>query len=214
MPGEHKLYKGLSTLHKESAEGILFSDNPAVAGSTSKFSLIKEKAGPGFPITTYLPKGEKDLVQKLKPSLEPSEASKAAVAASTGKGHFCIKIREKRLNAELWKLNGKNFAGSHFPICAFTNNVGRRPPEKLEERLAKKREKTNRSGGWSGTSGGREGWEDDGNEVWDVWGGAGNHAPWQSGSAPWQDNGAWWQKGQRQQNWPQQGQQQQQGPWH
>ena len=33
---------------------------------------------------------------------------------------------------------GVHQKGSHFPICVFTNNVGRRSPKKLEERKENK----------------------------------------------------------------------------
>ena len=33
---------------------------------------------------------------------------------------------------------GVHQRGSHFPICVFTNNVGRRSPKKLEERKENK----------------------------------------------------------------------------
>ena len=62
-------------------------------------------------------------------------AAKAAVAPKgkgTGKGAGnaqCLNIREKRLSADLWRCEGQEYKGSDFPICAFTNNVGRRSPE-------------------------------------------------------------------------------------
>ena len=34
----------------------------------------------------------------------------------------------------IWMCNGIHQKGSHFPICVSTNNVGRRSPEKLEQR--------------------------------------------------------------------------------
>ena len=134
MPGEYTLYKGLSFLHKATSYGVLWEDTPPLNdyGMTSYkkmedgFSRIWEDGGPGFPIATYLPKKEKDLEKKFKASLEPSEASNAAVAASipaskgdrgAGKGdgkgvgkshHSCIKIREKRLDVALWTCNGVN----------------------------------------------------------------------------------------------------------
>ena len=56
-----------------------------------------------------------------------------------------IRIREKRLLAALWMCGGKGYKGSHFPICAFTKNVGRRSPERMRvraERAAAKREQS------------------------------------------------------------------------
>ena len=125
------------------------------------FSRFIEKCGPGFPITTYLPKKDWDLVTKLAGSLQTSKRSKAAVAASIqaskgkkgegkgdGKGqHGCIKIQEKRLDVDLWTCAGENYGGSHFPLCAFTHNVGRRSPQKLEQRMQRAYEKKVRAVG-------------------------------------------------------------------
>ena len=36
---------------------------------------------------------------------------------------------------------GVHQKGSHFPICVFTNNVGRRSPKKLEERKEKQKQR-------------------------------------------------------------------------
>ena len=51
-------------------------------------------------------------------------------------------MKEKRLDARLWRYKGKHQRGSHFPICVFTNNVGRRSPQKLEERKEKTKAET------------------------------------------------------------------------
>ena len=142
MPGEYSLYKGLGDLHDDDEDGILTRATPAVAGATREhgFDRCEVNGGPGQTIATYLPKGEKDLAKKLEASLTPSAASQAAVAAKgKGKGNGarnaqCFRAREKRLSAEIWRYEGQDFKGSHFPICAFTNNVGRRSPERLLER--------------------------------------------------------------------------------
>ena len=75
----------------------------------------------------------------MRPSLTPSEQS-SAVADSRGsdRERGGIKFKEKRLDARLWRCKGEHQKGSHFPICVFTNNVGRRSPEKLEERRKNK----------------------------------------------------------------------------
>ena len=84
--------------------------------------------------------------RKLAPTPTPSAASEAAVAANgkgknkgEGKGkdnvqRTCIKIRENRLMAELWRCESQEYKGSHSPICASTRNVGRRFPERLAAR--------------------------------------------------------------------------------
>ena len=101
------------------------------------FDRIHDNACPGMSLDKYLPK-EDTLVAKMRPSLTPSNES-AAVADPRGsdrqKGG--IKLKEKRLDARLWRYKGKHQRGSHFPICVFTNNVGRRSPKKLEERKEK-----------------------------------------------------------------------------
>ena len=112
---------------------------PAVAESGEDYDRIEKDGGPGMPLLTYLPKAEMDLAKKLGPSLTPSDAS-AAVAASAESARKVggLKVKEKRLQANIWKCDGEHYKGSHFPICVFTNNVGRRSPAKLEERGKKK----------------------------------------------------------------------------
>jgi hypothetical protein len=167
LPGEYVLHKGLGDLHADGPGGILARANPAVAGSPEDehgFVHCGVNGGPGQPIATYLNKKENRLDNKLAPTLTPSEASRAAVAAKgkgAGKGEekggkeqvqrTCIKIREKRLSADLWRCEGQEYKGSHFPICVFTNNIGRRSPEKLAARAkrsaALKAQSTSRSRG-------------------------------------------------------------------
>ncbi len=151
-PGDYQLHKGLGDLHADSETGILHLSQSAVAGEDVEggFDRIDPDGGPGMSLTTYLPKWEKDLRRKFEPSLTPSEASQLAVQEMNAKGkgkaqalefqqrqRTCIKVREKRLQAKLWRCNGQDFKGSHFPICAFTQNVCRRSPEKTKERSQK-----------------------------------------------------------------------------
>ena len=141
MPGEYSLCKGLRDLHDQGPDGVLTRALPAVAGDPESHGFVRcsTNGGPGQTIATYLPKNQ-DLQTKLEASLTPSDASEAAVAAKekgTGKGgktqHY-FKVREKRLNEALWRCDGQEYKGSHFPICAFTNNVGRRSPQALAAR--------------------------------------------------------------------------------
>ena len=93
------------------------------------YDVFDGNAGPGMPLETYLPKSA-GFIEKILPSLTPDPA----VAEETGPqkqdeptvGRSLLRVGEKRLEAELWKYRGENYKGSHFPICAFTNNVGRR----------------------------------------------------------------------------------------
>ena len=75
------------------------------------------------------------------------ERDNAAVAAGDGQGNkgkgkgkgkrgrtpnqrTCLTVREKRLDPEIWRYQGTVHKGSHFPLAAFTNNVGRRSEER------------------------------------------------------------------------------------
>ena len=155
MPGEYTLTKGMEDLHAEPG-GILHKAAPTVAGAAvdDGFDRIDPAGGPGMSIKLFLPKTESNWRKKLQPSLEPSPASSVATAGgkgrSCGKGtkgandagkdasmRTCIRIREKRLLAALWKCEGVGYKGSHFPICAFTKNVGRRSPERMRVRAEK-----------------------------------------------------------------------------
>jgi hypothetical protein len=203
-PGEYTLFKGLKDLHADDSTGILWKAEPVVAGHGSNggadgFHRMRSSGGPGQPLKTYLPK-DMGLREKLLPSLEPSTESKEAMsqqaaATANAKGRAavaatprtCVKIREKRLEFELWRLNGDHYKASHYPICVFTNNVGRRSPERLEARQQKAR--GNKQGKdyewqrWSGwwrsgwEAGDRSGWEargsdragaDDSNRHWEM----------------------------------------------
>ena len=71
-----------------------------------------------------------------------------------------IKFKEKRLDIRIWRWKGDHQKGSHFPICVFTNNVGRRSPEKLEERKRKFKQRPwacKERWSWSWTPGSQEG---------------------------------------------------------
>ena len=52
------------------------------------------------------------------------------------------------MDARIWRYKGVHQRGSHFPICVFTNNVGRRSPEKLEERRQKQMRRSRRGPQW------------------------------------------------------------------
>ena len=88
-----------------------------------------------MPLTCFLPK-DLDLRSKCRESLIPSSGSAAvaAIASRAMRKDVGLKLKEKRLDIRIWRCKGDHQKGSHFPICVFTNNVGRRSPEKLEER--------------------------------------------------------------------------------
>ena len=152
-PGEYKLNIGIKSLHADDETGILaqaptgFRTGPAAVAdrAADPFDRHERNGGPGQPLSTYLPK-KGDLVEKLGPSLEPSAESGAAVAAllhatkGAGKGKGAqptLKVLEKRLDVNLWKIGNQHYKGSHFPVLFFTHNPGRRSPDKLEERRKK-----------------------------------------------------------------------------
>ena len=113
----------------------------------------EENGGPGQTLYTYLPKAQ-ELEDKLQSSFEPLEPAvagtdDAVVAKGKGKGKSKTKskatpsqrmgltVREKRLDAETWEWRGKFHKGAHFPLAAFTNNVGRRSEERYIARKAR-----------------------------------------------------------------------------
>ena len=104
-----------------------------------------------MPLETYLPKKEA-LTTKFSESLTPSESSRPShPSAAISYPHKDrkvdgIKFKEKRLDARIWRCEGVHQRGSHFPICVFTNNVGRRSPQKLEERKQKQLQRS-----WQGS---------------------------------------------------------------
>ena len=178
LPGVYTLSKNLDHLHDRDATGILargvdltedFEDggeeaaavNSAVAetGEDSGeseddapkpfggFDRIDDNQGPGKSLPTYLPKND-SLVDKMRPSLTPSKESAAVAAPNKDRKNDGIRFREKRLKAKIWRYKGVHHRGSHFPICVFTNNVGRRSPEKLEERRQKQMRRSWRGPQW------------------------------------------------------------------
>ena len=128
LPGVYTLNKNLGDIHDrdptgvlkwaDQVEGVIARPDGAVSSDESDegedetrkrnggFDRIEEEAGPGMSLERYLPK-EAQLLAKMRPSLTPSEES-AAVADSRGsdreKGG--IKLKEKRLDARLWRRNG------------------------------------------------------------------------------------------------------------
>jgi len=119
------------------------------------FDSIQEEAGPGNRLETYLPK-RTDLTANFSESLTLSKRSAAVAATHNDRKVDGIKFKEKRLDAGIWRCKGVHQRGSHFPICVFTNNVGRRSPQKLEERRQKQMQRSWRGSQWW-AQGSREG---------------------------------------------------------
>ena len=66
---------------------------------------------------------------------------------------YGIKFKDKRLDITIWRCKGEHQKCSHSPICVFTNNVGRRSPQKLEERKQKQIQRSWRGSQWWPTRG-------------------------------------------------------------
>ena len=88
-----------------------------------------------------------NLTEKFSASLTPTPLA-AVAAPNKDRKNDGIKFKEKRLSAKIWRYKGEHQRGSHFPICVFTNNVGRRSPEKLEERRQKQMRRSRRGPQW------------------------------------------------------------------
>ena len=61
--------------------------------------------------------------------------------ANTAVAGRIFRAKEKRLDANLWMYRGVNRLGSHFPICAYSNNPGRRSPAAVWRRQLRVQEK-------------------------------------------------------------------------
>ena len=137
-PGVYKLEVGLPDLHQNDKTGFLWTwsfigktSSPAVAvedeesNRAGPFDVHEQNAGPGHNVTCYLVKKD-TFDHKARPTLTPSDASAAVAALSEatqgkGKGKAAtrvLKIVEKRLDANLWRIECKNYKGSHFPSCS------------------------------------------------------------------------------------------------
>ena len=63
--------------------------------------------------------------------------------------HRVLKLVEKRLDVNLWRIGGKNHKGSHFPVVFFTKNPCRRSPDACERRRRKQLEGKSDWGTWA-----------------------------------------------------------------
>ena len=117
----------------------VFDENVLDEPAWSYLEQEEENGGPGQPLETYLPKTQ-DLKEKLECTFKPAVAGTALVATKGAqKGKRCgLEVREKRLDVDIWKFEGKNYKGSHFPLALFTRNVGRRSEERYVARQRRK----------------------------------------------------------------------------
>jgi hypothetical protein len=161
-PGLYQLENGLDDLHDRDPSGILWAgaktnwyggfrvpakNTDGVAADTYK--VFQEEAGPGFPLTKYLPKGEAVKLQmeiSLTPTLTESEIERKR------RDRALPKFREIRLDVEMFQVQGKQQKGSHYPLCVMTGNPCWRSQDRLRKRAQKWREKSGREGyhhrGW------------------------------------------------------------------
>ena len=118
-----------------------------------KLNEHEPNGGPGQALFVYLPKAD-DIENKVRVSLEPAvaegEAEESAKGKDKGKGkgkdkgkgkgkgkpnqRTGLSVKEKMLDASIWRYQGKQHSGAHFPLAAFTDNVGRRSEERYVER--------------------------------------------------------------------------------
>ena len=159
LPGEYQLHHGLSRLHDADDTGLYWQSEPsAVAGRLegSVYDRWQKKAGPGMPLRTYNPKGDNvdNWDKKIRAFLTPCDKSTWLVQRYNEvktKQNFrrdevetdFLRMKEKRLDVEHWLVNGTNVGGSHFPLCVFSNNTGRRSEKKEAERRKKRNAKRN-----------------------------------------------------------------------
>ena len=155
LPAEYRLHHGLDCLHARDETVLFYTSRSAVAGrhADEPYDRIAEKAGPGMPLKTYVPKGDavENWDAKIRKFLTPSTES-AAVAqryadlTAQQSRNFTrvsvapdfLRMKEKRLDLNKWLVCGTNVGGSHFPLCVFTNNRGRRSETKTHERYTKR----------------------------------------------------------------------------
>ena len=138
-PGEYKLEFGPDQLPA-------FLKMAAVADDKSKpIHVHKENGGPGQPLVRFLPKGmlvNDKVAETLRPSFESGTAVTALQSAPPHKSHGILRIQEKWMDVNLWRIGGANYKGSHFPVVFFTKNPGRRSPDAADRRRRSQNQKT------------------------------------------------------------------------
>ena len=146
LPGSIRLVKGLCDLHDQNPSGILWAGAtktwlghqrcpvPIPDGAKDDFRRFETNAGPGFPLKTYLPKGEgvrRALEETLTPTLNQSQIE------ALKRKCMLPKFTEKRLFVQLYVRHGVQQKGSHYPLCLHIDNPGWRSPERHRERWQK-----------------------------------------------------------------------------
>ena len=113
--------------------------------------VFSENAGPGQSISTYLPK-HGELCKKILDSLQPlpmtikeGDESVEDASAVAGKVKDGLSVKTKILQVSVFKYEGENHKGSHFPLAVWTNAESRRSEQAYCERQKKSRARTLRN---------------------------------------------------------------------
>ena len=170
----------------------MIGDAEPYAGFAQTLSSWPVTNGPGMLVDSYLPPTQ-PAGEKVKGFLErqfqtrEEFARKLKESGSTvvdpAKPHCCLITKEKRLMADLWSLNGQFYNGSHFPLCIFTANTGRRSEGAFRKRKHNARQrKSSGSGSGAGSTTVDPGGQTDQTKQESWWQG------WQ-----WSEQQPWWQ---------------------
>ena len=119
-----------------------------VENQHDKLIKLPMNGGPGQTLSTYLPK-TKDNIEKVRdgmifrPVAEEDDyvSGESLRVSAVADKKVVFKVLEKALDQNIWKYQGTNHKGSHFPLCAFTNNPGRRSEQSFVRRQEKQRYK-------------------------------------------------------------------------
>jgi hypothetical protein len=180
-----ELHVGLECLHAGDPNGIGWDTGGM--NLLCHYDVWPPNSGPGQTLATYLPKSA-NYVDKVGPSLAPTYRKEALMAAVADTGDTKgdkegkspahvrphLKIREKRLDPELWTFEGKHRRGAHFPLCAYTNNVGRRSDAAFNARREKRSWKKM---GWK-TASPAEDVKSEADQTWPAWPSSSSSTGW------------------------------------
>ena len=139
----------------------MIGDAEPYAGFAQTLSSWPVTNGPGMLVDSYLPP-TKPAGEKVKDFLEHQFQTReefewrirnsGSTVVDPEKPHCCLITKEKRLMADLWSLNGQFYNGSHFPLCIFTANTGRRSEPAFRKRKENDRRKRSGRGNGAGST--------------------------------------------------------------
>ena len=101
------------------------ADAPDVDEPVERYDIHAKNGGPGQTVSCYLPK-KAEFLDKLTATLSPSHASASMVPqvhSTKGKGKQrdmlrVLKIVEKRLDVNLWRIGGRTTKAAISPSCS------------------------------------------------------------------------------------------------